>query len=88
MGRGRQETMKKRYGAVALVGISVMASLYLRFEPGWQLAKFMVLGVLLLTIAIIDAKWFVIPNSLLLFGLLFYILDRNTLRPALRDKCR
>lgn len=74
MGRGRQETMKKRYGAVALVGISVMASLYLRFEPGWQLAKFMVLGVLLLTIAIIDAKWFVIPNSLLLFGLLFYIL--------------
>ena len=57
MGRGRQETMKKRYGAVALVGISVMASLYLRFEPGWQLAKFMVLGVLLLTIAIIDAKW-------------------------------
>ena len=74
MGNSRKEDIRKQCGIVVLVGIFVMASLYLRFEPGWQLAKFMVLVVLLLTIAIIDAKWLVIPDSLLLFGLLFYIL--------------
>lgn len=74
MGNSRKEDMRKQCGIVVLVGIFMMVSLYLRFESGWQLVKFMVLGVLLLMIAMIDAKWFVIPDSLLLFGLLFYIL--------------
>ncbi len=58
---------------VQLISILLLFSLLLRFDWNWQLGKFMVLSFLLLVIGVIDYYSFLIPDSLLLLGLLLYV---------------
>ena len=58
---------------VQFINILLLFSLLLRFHWSWQLGKFVVLGCLLLAISLIDYYSFLIPNSLLLLGLLLYV---------------
>lgn len=66
----RHQTAKT---AFILTAILISVSMVLRFSFGWQALKFAVLGCLLLVISIIDYHSFVIPDSLLLLGLIVYI---------------
>lgn len=58
---------------IQLISILLLFSLLLRFDWNWQLGKFMVLSFLLLVIGVIDYYSFLIPDSLLLLGLLLYV---------------
>lgn len=51
----------------------LFVSLLLRFGKGWAFVQFGILACLLLTIALIDYRIWIIPDGLLVIGLLCYI---------------
>ncbi|MBR5318936.1 MAG: prepilin peptidase [Peptococcaceae bacterium] len=66
----RHQTAKT---AFILTGILISVSMVLRFSFGWQALKFTVMGCLLLVISIIDYRSFIIPDGLILLGLVLYV---------------
>lgn len=66
-----QQEQKNNYIVILLTGVMFL-SLTLRFGIKWELAQFGLLGCLLIVMAVIDYEIWIIPDRLLVVGLVLY----------------
>lgn len=62
-----------RYPLIELLTAGLFVSLFWRYHFSWQLVEYLVLCCLLLLVALIDYDSWLIPDGLLIAGLLLYI---------------
>ena len=75
MNRNNRQNKNRMVSITAFIiaAAGILLSLLLQMSPGWQMAKYMVLGWLLLAISIVDYRSMIIPDELLLAGLVCYV---------------
>ena len=75
MNRNNRQNKNRMVSITAFIiaAAGILLSLLLQMSPSWQMIKYMILGWLLLAISIVDYRSMIIPDELLLAGLVCYV---------------